>query len=124
MNWIGRLITLIDLLLFEARNLSNNAWRHVRVPFWVYVAVIAVLIIGTLVGLGLVLVGTISQSDWTIFLGGIVLLAGIALLGVVLVPVAIIVNFFRRRSSAATTTVHQTTVAAPAVAAPPHGGHP
>jgi hypothetical protein len=54
------------------------------------------LVAGTaVVGVGTLAIGTIVESNWTIFAGGIVLIAGIVMVGVVLIPAVLGVNIVR-----------------------------
>ena len=93
MNFVNYVIDLLRVLWFEVKQALRNVWGHIRVPLRVYVAVLAILVALTAaVGLGVLTVGTVMESNWTIFWGGIVLLGGIVLVGVVLIPVVLVIN--------------------------------
>lgn len=123
MNWFDRILDFIHLAWFEVTQAVSSVWRHIRIPFWVWVLAIAILIFCTLVGFWVVLLGTVAQSDWVIFVGGLAVLIGIALIGIALIPAVLIVNFLRRHNPAAMTTVRETTTVVAPAAAPHHGEH-
>lgn len=91
MNWVDRLLDLLHLLWFEVRQVIQNIWARIRVPFWIYLITIIVLIGATIV-CGMVVIGGVAiESTWIIFWGGLALLGFIVLVGVALVPWPVVI---------------------------------
>lgn len=91
MNWIDRILDLLHLAWFEVKQVILNLWACIRVPFWIYLITVIVLIGATIV-CGMVVIGGVAiESTWTIFWGGLALLGFIVLVGLMLVPVILVV---------------------------------
>lgn len=95
MTWIDRILDLLHLAWFEVTQAFDWVWARVRAPLGSYVAVVVVLVLATIVPIMVVIVGVGVGSTFTIFWGGILLLAMIVLVGAVLIPAALGTNIIR-----------------------------
>src|ERR1035437_8282578 len=91
MTWIDRILDFVHELWFNVNEVIRNIWARIRVPFWIYLITIIVLIDAISV-CGMVVIGGVAiESTWTIYWGGLALLGFIVLVGVVLVPWPVVI---------------------------------
>lgn len=91
MSWIDHVLDLLHVLWFGVIQVVRNIWARIRVPFWIYLITVIVLIDAAIV-CGMVVIGGVAiESTWIIFWGGLALLGFIVLVGVALFPVILVV---------------------------------
>ncbi len=95
MNWGDDFLDFFHRLWFEITHILDRMWARVRPLLWLYLLIIFALIAAAVIGGLVVLGGTVFESDWVIFWGGLILLGSIFLIGVIIIPAIWGVKFFR-----------------------------